>query len=61
MWCYNARSHTRTDILHAQAVNGGQATWFGIPVPFDMPTLIGVVSLPFSVVADRPPVVLEQS
>jgi hypothetical protein len=27
-----------------QAVNGGQATWFGIGVPFDLNTLLAIVS-----------------
>jgi len=29
----------------AQAVEGGNATWFGITVPFDITTLLGVVSV----------------
>lgn len=37
-------------LLHAccrgasQAVNGGSPTWFGITIPFDLNTLLGIVS-----------------
>jgi hypothetical protein len=27
-----------------QAINGGSPTWFGISVPFDLNTLLGIVS-----------------
>lgn len=30
-----------------QAVNGGKATYFGIENPFDLNTLLGVVSIDF--------------
>ncbi|KAJ9505736.1 hypothetical protein QJQ45_012817 [Haematococcus lacustris] len=32
------------------AITGGQPTWFGVPVPFDMPTLLGVEFLSFAIV-----------
>jgi hypothetical protein len=29
---------------YVQAINGGNATWFGIPIPFDLNTLLAIVS-----------------
>jgi len=31
-------------LLLLQAINGGNATWFGIPIPFDLNTLLAIVS-----------------
>lgn len=31
-------------VVVLQAVNGGSPTWFGITVPFDLNTLLGIVS-----------------
>ncbi|KAJ9522665.1 light-harvesting protein of photosystem I [Haematococcus lacustris] len=32
------------------ALTGGEPTWFGVPVPFDIPTLLGVEVLSFAIV-----------
>lgn len=37
---------THRDIsLLVQAINGGKPTWFGIEVPFDLNTLLAIVSI----------------
>jgi len=37
-----------TGVCAAQAVNGGSPTYFNIPLPFDLTTLLAIVRLHFS-------------
>ncbi len=41
-----AASLSKNDrLLLMQAINGGKPTWFGIEVPFDLNTLLAIVSI----------------